>query len=565
MSTSANDILLVIALDFSLFLVLVLIFAIYRKIRSKKVDLAKEITVLHPYMNEAEHSWRVIFSKLKDMDLPEVYSELGEWAFMYLSLHRFFIICLIAMGIPGTLGLLLIYYYGNDEGSDKDSIHLTSISHIIDQPNLLIYPVLFLLYFSLVIYGLGIRFLYNMLYLRTSDHLMKTQNTVVMIRNIFKQHSSNFITEKLHESLEKHFQNSIQSIYTVPYLVEPYGFYKKVKKSEKKLKLLNLDFELNGEKTQIRKKCKKIDGISFYEAKIFKYSKKMTESREKFKDYNAGVAFVMLTNSTAAYELIQSGVDPLSELDTSNFECLYAPISHDILWENIGIDRSYALLMKIFLNLVYVLLFLVLITPSAFEEFLIVNLDYLGLKHFLISTLAISLPALVLVIYQLLILPPAVNLLVKNEKHTKKHTKITSSLKKYLFFLLFYTLFFPILQLQLTGVIEMFLHKDWQAILGTKVKYTGELFFVFIIHQMFLKNGFDLIVASKYFLSAAKALFVANSRAEEQLCFEAEPFEFDFELAVSLNAFAVICGLSVIFPLILVPGVLFFVIRVIGI
>lgn len=563
MYTSANDILMVIGLDFSLFILLLIGFSLHRRFRSKSVNLSIEITVLHPYMNEAEHPFLEILKKLRDMELDDIHSEMGEWAYMYLSLHKFMLICVIAIALPGTTGLLLIYYYGSDEGLETESIHTTGISHIIDDPELLIYPILFLVYFSLVIYVLGFKFLSNMLKSRTSDKSLRTQNTVVMVKSIQKHYDAGFVTECLKKSLDHHFKNSVQSIYSVPYHVESYSSYKKLKNNERKLKLLNLDYELNAHKTMIRKRCKKVDGISYYEMKKHKNITKMNDSRERFKGINSGVAFVLFSNSVSAKEFIMSGVDPLDNVKTSNWECVLAPVPHDIIWENIGVDRHYAILMKIFLNLIYILVFLVVVTPSAFEQQLLLYLDYLNLTNFVLGTLAISLPALVLVIYQLIILPPAVNFLVKKEKHTKKHTRVTSSLKKYFFFLLFYTLVFPILQLQLTGVIELLIDKDWQHVLGNRVKYTGELFFVFMIHQTFLKNGFDLLVASKYVLSAAKAIFLAQCKAEKALCFEAEPFEFDFELAVSLNAFVIMCGLSVIFPLILIPGFMFFAIRVI--
>lgn len=560
MFTSANDILLVIALDLFLFLVLFGAFALYRKLRSQSVNLSTEISVKQPYMNEAEHSAYEIGKKVLNMELEEIYTEMGEWAYVYLSLHRFILFSMIALAVPGT-GLLIIYYYGRSDTS-LDTIHVTSISHVINQSDVLIVSVVFMVYFSAVVYGFGFKFLLNILRSRSQSHFFNSQDTVIMVRGIPKKHNSEYITDVMKNCIGEHFKQSIKLVYTVPYLVIPYKHFVKVKNNEKKLILLNHDLEMNGESTVIKKKCKKVDGLTYYEKKRFWNLTKVEETRKKFLGFNAGVGFIMFTNNVSASNFLKSGFDINHSLISDKWEIMIAPVSHDILWENIGFDRTYALLLKIFLNLTFILIFLVIITPSTFEEQLQIYLDYTGLTQLVVGTLAVSLPGLVLIIYQLIILPPVVNFMVKNEKHIKKHTFVTSSLKKYFFFLLFYTLIFPILGLQFLGVIELFINGNWQFELGTKVNYTGELFFVFMIHQAFLKNGFDLLVASKYILSAFKALLLANSQAEKKLCFEAEPFEFDFELAVSLNAFVITCGLSVIFPIILMPALIFFSIRV---
>ena len=561
MYTSTNDILLVIAFDLFLFFLLLGAFALYRKLRSQSVHLSTEISVKQPYMNEAEHSGYEIGKKVLSMELEEVYTEMGEWAYMYLSLHRFVLFTMIALAIPGT-GLLIVYYYGTSDSS-LDTIHITAISHVIHQPDLLTVSVVFMVYFSAVVYGFGFKFLFNMLRSRNQSHFFNSQDTVVMVRGIPKKHNSNKITETMKNHIGEHFHSSIKLVYTVPYLLIPYKHFLKVKNNERKLKLLNHDLEVSGESTMIKKRCKRVDGLTYYEKKRFWNLTKAHETRTKFGEFNAGIGFIMFTNNVSASNFLRAGFETPKGLCTDKWEISIAPVSHDILWENVGFDRTYALLMKIFLNLAFILIFLVIITPSAFEEQLQIYLDYTGLTQLVVGTLAVSLPSLVLIIYQLIILPPVVNFMVKKEKHIKKHTCITSSLKKYFFFLLFYTLIFPILGLQFLGVVELFITGNWQFELGTKVNYTGELFFVFMIHQAFLKNGFDLLVASKFILSAFKALLFANSRAEKKLCFEAEPFEFDFELAVSLNAFVITCGLSVIFPIILAPALIFFSIRVI--
>ena len=560
METSVNDILLVIGLDFSVFLLLFVGFALYRKLRSQKVEIAIEVSVLQPYMNEAVHSSYEIAKKVVTMSLEDIYSEVGEWAFMYLSIQRFMAICIFLLALPGCSTLLVIYVYGN-QSNTYQNIQKTGISNVMDDSEFLIAPAIFLVVFSLIIYVYGWIFLRMILKARPSNMLLEKENTTVMVGKIPKDFSTEFVNTILKKSLIQDFRTSVKSVYTLPQLIDPYKYYLKVKENEKKLKFLKFDLESTGKRPIVRNKCQKVDGIEYYEKMKKKNLQKVEEMKVEVRNVNAGVAFITFYNKTAARLLVMAGLNPTENLNLIEWECKTAPVSCDLIWENIGIDTSYGFFRKLLVNFMFILVFLVIITPSYLEGIIKKYMDYLNLTSLIVGTLAVSLPSLILIIYQLIILPPAVNFMVNQEKHTKKHTQVTSRLKKYFFFLIFYTLFFPILGVQFINFLLLLFSGDWELELGTKVNLTGQLFFVFLIHQAFLKNGFDLLVASKYIWSATKA-FMATTQTEKQASFEAEPFEFDFELAVSLNTFCITCSMSIIYPLILLPGLLFFTIRV---
>jgi hypothetical protein len=561
METSVNDVLIVIGLDFLLFLLLFLGFAVYRKLRSKKIEIELDVSVLKPYMHEAEYSSFEIAGKVKNMSLTEIYSEVGEWAFVYLNIHKFMAISLLILSVPGCCVLLVLYTYGDEEDEYKD-IQKTGISSIIKNPDFLIVPAIFLVVFSLALYVYGWFFLKVILNTKPRSPALVTDELTVMVKGIPKDFSSEFVSAIIEKNLRNDYFKSLINVYTVPHWIDAFSYYRKFLECEKKLKFLMFDLQCSGKRPVIRKFCKKIDGIEFYEMEKNRNLKKVAELKKEFKHMNAGVAFVQFSNRTAAKMLLMAGMNPSQAMNPVNWECSAAPVSCDLIWENLGIDISYAIFRKILINFLFIIAFLVLITPSYLEAIIKKYLDYLNLTSLIVGTLAVSLPSLILVIYQLIILPPAVNFMVQQEKHTKKHLQISSRLRKYFFFLLFYTLFFPILGLQFIGFIELFVEGNWKFELGTKVNMTGQLFFIFLIHQAFLKNGFDLLVASKYIWSATKAI-LASTNAEKKICYEAEPFEFDFELAVALNTFCITCSLSLIFPLVLLPGLLFFTMRVI--
>lgn len=118
------------------------------------------------------------------------------------------------------------------------------------------------------------------------------------------------------------------------------------------------------------------------------------------------------------------------------------------------------------------------------------------------------------------------------------------------------------LGIQFTTLVSALAKNDdeWRNLFALQSVKLPEVFTIFVIHQAFLKNGLDLVVASKYLLSEIKSLFTETT-IEKQLAFESEPFRFDFELAVSLNTLIIVCSFSIINPIIIVPGILFLVLE----
>lgn len=129
-------------------------------------------------------------------------------------------------------------------------------------------------------------------------------------------------------------------------------------------------------------------------------------------------------------------------------------------------------------------------------------------------------------------------------------------------YLIFYDFLYPMLGIQITTLVSALAKNDdqWRNLFALQSVKLSEVFTIFVIHQAFLKNGLDLVVASKYLLSKTKSLF-AETTIEKQLAFESEPFRFDFELAVSLNTLIIFCSFSIINLIIIVPGILFLVLE----
>jgi hypothetical protein len=176
----------------------------------------------------------------------------------------------------------------------------------------------------------------------------------------------------------------------------------------------------------------------------------------------------------------------------------------------------------------------------------------------------VYLPSLLLLIYQQVILPEAVEFLVEREKHAYKHDEVSSGLRKYLFYLMFYIFLYPLLGLKFIEFIGIFFESDnnWQEEFAENINATGQFFTIFLVHETFVKNGWDLMVSGKYFKSKARAL-LATTDAEKLLAYQAEFFKFDLELAISINVFIIACSFSVVYPIILVPALSFFTLRVI--
>lgn len=561
MDRSILEILTAAGIDLLIFIFLLIGFALYRKFRSKTVVVPLDVTQKNPFMHENSHSAMEILRMVRDLNLDDVYKGIGEWGLLYLSLHKFLIYIMSVMTLLGC-GVLLIVYLNGDSSVAND-FHMSGIWHIIKDPNLLIFPTVFIGIFSAVLYWFMIGFYKKIMNARTDLVVHPSQEYAIVLKGLDFSVSPLEMNGIIEKVLLEQYGHGVNSVYTIPNYREAYKKYEKLKEYQRKLMFLKYDLETKGTRTQIwGKKLTKVDGIDYYEKKIEKKQESLEALKERHKSSNSGQAIIACDSKLLVNDILLSGISHSSSTNTSAWTVKAASSPEDIIWKNFGKNKSASLAVKIIANFSFMILFLVIMTPTAFELAINSFFDLIGLE-ILGGFISVYFPSLLLLIYQQLILPFAIDFLVSIERHSKKHSVISSGLKKYLFYMVFYMFLYPLLGQQFIGFLNMIFNNgsEWQEEFAFKISETGQFFTIFLIHQTFMKNGWDLIVADKFFMAKARAV-LASTDAEKDLAYQADPFIFDMELAISLNVLIITCSLCVVYPLILIPALSFFTLRV---
>lgn len=127
----------------------------------------------------------------------------------------------------------------------------------------------------------------------------------------------------------------------------------------------------------------------------------------------------------------------------------------------------------------------------------------------------------------------------------------------------FYLFIYPLIGSQIFQIVYLVFtgSTDWANELGESMSNTGELFTIYMINQLFFVNGFDMINIPEYLIMRYKEL-AASNETEKILAYEAPSMLYQREYAVNLTLFVITVSFSVVFPLILIPGTLFFGLRV---
>ena len=192
--SSVLSILTAAFFDLLLFIGLFYAFLLYRKIRSPVLHVDLDIDLRRPYMHEGEYGFLKLAKKINDMSLDEVHSAIGEWGFIYLTLHKyiaytFAILCFLGCGI-----LLVVYYYGHTDV--EDTFHIIGISHIIEQPDYLAAPIVFIFVFTIILYAFA-HYYYLISTNAVCEDLHPPQKYFVHIRKIPRGFPPEFMNDQI--------------------------------------------------------------------------------------------------------------------------------------------------------------------------------------------------------------------------------------------------------------------------------------------------------------------------------------------------------------------------------
>lgn len=241
----------------------------------------------------------------------------------------------------------------------------------------------------------------------------------------------------------------------------------------------------------------------------------------------------------------------------------HAPLPYELQWQNLNADVRWLRLVRFLVGCIFILLFLILITPTIFlwlSNELLINLGLYDIFEYILKN---YLSSLLLVIYQSAILPPLVTFLVKREKHIDKSLETLSAMHKYLLYNFLYVFILPIFNISFTDLVYTIFTEgfsEWQLSLGESMSHAGMFFTNFIIHQTFIKQGIDLLAPLQLIKRKFKLLYAITAE-EKLLAHQSDEYSWHRQYAKTIVHFCIIVCTSIIYPLILPFGLLYFLVK----
>lgn len=389
---------------------------------------------------------------------------------------------------------------------------------------------------------------------------------MVEVRGLQRTTPPKEMEEIVMERFKDQFGDDIVSVYIAPNYTNSYIAQKEIDFNRERQEHFKTINEKEGKQALIKVKIcgPKVDAVEHFGKEIDKFQKEFDSHLDEGENENSGFAYVTVKHPDVAQNIEEQFKEKNKEYKTLNWSINKAPAPHEIKWENLKYDPWMLRGRRICLLVTFVIVFFVLVTPTAFVRYINAALSGVGFKQYISGIFDTFLPTLLLIIYQQVILYHAIIFLVKQEKRSSVAMDVASRLTYYLIFMSIYVFLAQALGLQTIVQVTVDGWDKWRTLLPNKIIETGLFFMIFLIHLTFISQGLALlqpgiVIVQKIMLKLAK------TPLEEMRALEAKPFDFSFELAISLNSFLIVISYTVAYPLISVIGLVFFSLRVINI
>lgn len=552
MSSLLWGVILTIIIDFVVLLAMVTVFCLFRKYRGNP-DRSSKYEV---FLNESSMPFYALCKKVLETNIDDIKLVCGDVSHNYLYLSKILAWFVTLTGAYSIIILLPIYNTGTENTEDLHNIGFSNITH---DGNLLAGPFIVFILITLTSFYL------IKLYVRETqqNHSRTTLNKQACRIIELPDHVS---CKELGDMITGVFPKFPGNFYIVPKLDKALKYHETLEIYKKKL-LHYLDYEKTyGTRESFRLGyffSKKIDGIEYYGEKVEKYKKKLDQEYLKSQDTNSGVC-ILSSPGLINIKEIQSAL----EKDFPGAKVTPIVVPEDLKWENIDVDETVTKANSFCYTILFVYLFMFLVTPVAFLNYINDAFDGFGLSVVLLGFLRIFSPEVLLLIYQFFIIPVTVNFLIRKERHVCMSDEMMSALRKYLLFFLVDSLLVPALGMQAIEIVNLALDSDsfneWSKIMAERINETSIWFMSFIISQSFIINGKELMQIMRL-LTVRVNLFRAISEREKFECYLPEKMDYPVSYGALLSCFTAIIVYSISYPLILAFGSAYLWIRVIAI
>eukprot|EP00029_Vermamoeba_vermiformis_P002089 TRINITY_DN12485_c0_g1_i1.p1 TRINITY_DN12485_c0_g1~~TRINITY_DN12485_c0_g1_i1.p1 ORF type:complete len:775 (-),score=98.84 TRINITY_DN12485_c0_g1_i1:120-2444(-) len=535
-----------------------------------------------PRRKQIRRIWDWIRTVVK-YDENKVFLTYGIDMTLYLQFLRQLIVIFSILSVLGLCVLIPVNVSGNSDVSDGSYFNMTCLGNIDEKD-----PRLWVHLGAVYVFTIGI----IVFVFRTYNNYISTvykykklplpQNYSVLVKNIPKDITT---SQQLKEHFERMYPGQILSSSLLFDLSKIRDRINKRKKYQKRLDVALTSRETSGQEPQHVSghggPRRVVQTIPHYTEKIARLTQEIDEERAKVDsaddrlDYKPlGMGFVTFQSKRIASLCANSVNGPRS----GQWTVKPAPAPVNLQWKllHIGKVQSFSRTALVVLAVIFLIFFwgipvgflaqfANLHTLSQFR-----GLDKLvewvyELPSFLVSVITRYLPALVIMLFMVLLVP-LLKLLAKQEKPITKSGKDTSVFQKYYAFLIFNVLLLSSVSSQLSTIARIVISDPTQLYLsiaktlGSTLPTFGAFFIVYTLNALFSAAATDITRLGDGILYLLRRIFKTSKRDQIKAKRKAAGrYNYGVSYALHLNIATIVLCYSSMVPIILPVGLLYFV------
>uniref|UniRef100_A0A673CG23 CSC1-like protein 1 n=1 Tax=Sphaeramia orbicularis TaxID=375764 RepID=A0A673CG23_9TELE len=543
MGSNFGGVPVVLLLDFSVFLVLLILFSI---IRRKFWDYGR-LALVADNDGSGFCSWLPYILR---MDEDKIQTKCGMDAVHYLSFQRHLICLLFVITVTSLSVILPVNLRGDLLGNDPKNFGRTTIGNL-EKGN-------------------------NWLWLHTVFAVLYLILTVFLLR----RHTSQ-MKGMGRETVSLHILQTISAYPTCRVCAVTLGYNvaklmhldKERMRAGKNLRYYERLIEKTGEREMISPRvcgqlcccsgCEKVDALEYYTNKEKELLEEVRKQTELVPERPLGIAFVTLQTEAMAKYILKDfnalecgsrvclcGPEPQPSsfsgaLKVKKWTVSYAPPPKNVFWANLSVQGFAWYIRYAMLNVFLFVLLTFLTTPTI----IIHTLDRFDVTKpiYYLNSPIISqfFPTLMLWSFSAL-LPTIVYYSTLGEAHWSRSSEQLSMMRKLYFFLLFMVLILPSL-----GLTRCVFLPD-----------QGAFFVNYVIAAALVGSGMELLRLPGLLLYTIRMAF-AHSAAERKYVKQNQAYEFEYGAMYgwTLCVFSVIMAYSIICPIIVPFGLLYMLLK----
>jgi hypothetical protein len=275
------------------------------------------------------------------------------------------------------------------------------------------------------------------------------------------------------------------------------------------------------------------------------------------------MALIVFSSASAKLEFEEKFKGSHDSLLSNEWKFYEAPPPSEIKWGHLSVNQKVMPYIRVAMTIVFCLLFLVFMTPSFFLKFIGEIIGGIGIGAFAEGFLNQYLATILMIVYMSVVLPFFIRLLVKFEKHATLSQEEISTFEKFAIFFVFYLFIVPAIGLSFMKLIIEFItgKPNFSSSLTEGTTTAGQFLLMFMIHQTMISLPVKLLNPGR--LIVQKLKYKRALDEEEKLkSYDYDEFPWAYEYAVCYTLFTIVVCMSVVYPLILSFGILYFLFRV---